>query len=166
MAGRMTSVSPSPTWVASPSRTRTSSSLRYTLTYRLRSPPSPKSCPRVSGCASARPVRTSPTVAPSALTSRSPPTDGRRTGGMRIVAIALTLARGGAERLVVGEHAHLLVADRVGLAGADRALRVAADLELRRRGAERVVDQQPADERVALAGDQLDDLGRLEQAHR
>ena len=40
------------------------------------------------------------------------------------------LAGRGAERLVVREHAHLLVGDLAGRARADRALRVAADLEL------------------------------------
>src|SRR5699024_5585738 len=127
----------------------------------------PKSWPRVSGCAVARPSSTSPTVAPSALTSRSPPTEGRSTGGMRIFAIAEgTLARRGAERLVVGEDAELVVGDLRRLARADRAFRVASHLQLGRRRAERVVDQQAADQRVTLADDELDDLGGLQQAHR
>ena len=73
---------------------------------------------------------------------------------------------GGAERLVVREDAHLVVGDLVGLARADRALGVAADLQLGRRRGQRVVHQQAADERVARADDELDDLGRLQQAHR
>src|SRR3954451_704056 len=64
-----------------------------------------------------------------------------------------SLARGGAERFVVREDAHLLVGDLVGLPGAHRALRIAADLELGERRAERLVEQQSADERLARADD-------------
>src|SRR3954449_9455369 len=167
MAGRITSVSAPPTGVSRPSRTRTSSSFRYTLTYRLSPPSSLKSCDFVSGCASASALRTAPTFSPSADTSRSPPVDARRTGGILIVAMErVTLARRGAERLVVGEHAHLRVGDLARLARADPALGVAADLQLGRRRGQRVVHQQAADERLARADDELDDLGRLEQAHR
>src|SRR3954447_3892760 len=79
---------------------------------------------------------------------------------------AAYLAGGGAERLVVREDAHLLVGDLGGVPRADRALGVAADLELGGRRSQRVVHEQAADERVAGADDQLHDLGRLEQAHR
>src|SRR3954468_14699968 len=100
--------------------------------------------------------------APPASTSFSPPTDGRRTGGMRTVAIRSGRLPGrGAERLVVREDAHLLVGDRIGLARADRALGIAADLDLLERRGERVVEQQAADERLALADDELDGLGGL-----
>src|SRR5207244_12436612 len=45
------------------------------------------------------------------------------------------LPRRGAERLVVGEHAELLVGDLVGVARADRAVGVGVDLDLgERRG--------------------------------
>src|SRR4051794_36256216 len=77
-----------------------------------------------------------------------------------------TLPGRGADRLVVREDAELVVGDRLGLARADRAVRVAADLELGRRRGQRVVDQQAADERVADADHELDDLRRLQQAHR
>src|SRR5579872_7103223 len=163
----MTSVSRSPTGVSSPSRTRTSSSLRYTLTYRLRPPSAANSWVSVSGWVSATLRRISPTESPSAVSSFSPPTEGRSTGGIRIVAMTrLTLVRAGAERLVVGEHAELLVGDLLGMARADRAPGVAADLDLGDPRGQRVVHEQPADQRIALAQDQLDDLGRLQQTHR
>ena len=47
---------------------------------------------------------------------------------------------------------------------ARRALRIAPELELAELRRERVVDEQPARERVADAEDQLDRLGRLEDA--
>src|SRR5204863_9619709 len=105
-----------------------------------------KSWPRVSGCCPASASRTSPTFEPPASTSRSPPTDGRRTGGMRMVAMKRgRLARGGAERLVVREDAHLVVGDLRRVTRADRAVGVTADLQLGGRRLERVVHQQPAD---------------------
>ena len=51
-------------------------------------------------------------------------------------APATRLAGRGAERLVVGEHAHLLVGDLAGVTRADRALGVAVDLDLGEGGAE------------------------------
>src|SRR3954468_6703844 len=80
--------------------------------------------------------------------------------------IRLTLPSRGAERLVVREDAHLLVGDVLGRPRADRAVRVAADLELGERRPEGLVEQEAADERLAGADDELDDLGRLQQAHR
>src|SRR5690606_24611375 len=111
--------------------------------------------------AATRARRTSPTLLPSAVTSRSPPTDGRSTGGMRMVAIlcfsCLCSAGGGAECIVVGEDAHFLIGDAARFAGADRAFRVAADLEFGEAGAECFVEQEAADERLADAEDDLDD---------
>src|SRR5918911_1258898 len=95
MAGRITSVSLAPTAVSRPS--------------------AENSCSRVWGWLSATERRISPTELPSALSSFSPPTEGRSTGGILTVAIRPpTLVRAGAERLVVREGAHLLVGDRVG----------------------------------------------------
>src|SRR2546423_13785488 len=71
------------------------------------------------------------------------------------------LAGGGAERLVVGEHAELLVGDLVGVARADRAVGVAVDLDLGERRGERVVEEQTADRGLADPGDELDHLGGL-----
>src|SRR5919107_1669105 len=111
MAGRMFSVSASPTCVSRPCSTRTAS------------------------------------------TSRSPPTEARRTGGILIFAISRVRLTGcRAEGLVVREDAHLLVGDLVGGARADRAVRVAPDLELGERRAQRLVEEQAADQRLAGAG--------------
>ena len=73
----------------------------------------------------------------------------------------MTLSGGGAERLVVREHAHLLVGDVLRVLRADRAFRIAADLELGERRSQRFVQEQ-ATEVVKLiigAGDPL--IGRL-----
>src|ERR1700722_15778671 len=75
------------------------------------------------------------------------------------------LACRGAEGLVVGEDAHLLVGDLVGIAGADGALGVAMDFDLREGGAEGVVEQEAPDGGLADVEDQLDYLGGLQQAH-
>src|SRR5687768_1706166 len=93
-------------------------------------------------------------VSPSATEVPTPPTEVRSTGWILIVDIGvsrLASARGRAERLVVGEDAHLLVGDLVGRLRADRALGVAADLELGERRAQRFVEQQTADQRLAGA---------------
>src|SRR2546430_2522024 len=110
---------------------------------------------------------TSPTVRPSIWTSLIPLTDGRSTGGILTVAIGAkpigpALAGRGAQRLVVLELGRL----EVDAVAADRAaFGVAPDLQLGELGGQRLEEQQPADERLALADDQLDRLVRLEQAH-
>ncbi len=63
--------------------------------------------------------------------------------------------------------AELLVVDELGDGGveaADRALGILAQLEFAEAHVERVDQQQPADERIALAENQLDDLGGLDDA--
>ena len=49
---------------------------------------------------------------------------------------------------------------------AERAVRVLADLDLAVGHLQRVVDHQPADQRLADAGEQLDRLGDLDRADR
>ena len=56
----------------------------------------------------------------------------------------------GAE-LVIGELAHLRLRDLLGVLAADRAIGVAADLELGEAGAECLVEEQAADQRLADA---------------
>ena len=73
------------------------------------------------------------------------------------------LADGAAERLVVDQPG--LERDLRVLA-ADRALGVLADLDRAVLHLQGVVDHQPADQRVADAGDQLDRLGDLDRADR
>src|SRR5215203_5589355 len=92
----------------------------------------------ISGCSVVSARSTSPTLAPPASTSGCPPVFGRSTGGMRIVAIAETYRLAGAEELVVGELAELGVGDLGGVLATDRALGVAAHLELGEARAERL----------------------------
>src|SRR5262249_1535703 len=80
--------------------------------------------------------------------------------------LALAVA-GRGRRLLAAQAAELLVVDQLRdrrPVAADRALRVAPDLELAERHLHRVVRRQPAEERLALAQDQLHRLGRLDAA--
>src|SRR5436190_118388 len=84
----------------------------------------------------------------------APPTvELRSTGGIFRVDTTRECSAGGldarAECFVVGEDAHLLVGDLLRGARADRAVRVAADLQLGRRLLEGVVEHQAADQRLA-----------------
>src|SRR3954454_13705898 len=138
------------------------------LTYRLSSPSSPNSWLCVAGCFSARSRRTSPTLPPAPATSRSPPVELRRTGGIFRVGTACECSgglNGRAEGFIVRELAHLVVGDVLRVARADRAVRVPADLQLGRRLLQGVVEHQAPDQRLARADDQLDRLNRLEHAH-
>src|SRR6185437_2619790 len=65
--------------------------------------------------------------------------------------------------------AELLVVDQLGHGGmraADRAIGVLAELKLAEAHAERVNQQQPPDKRLALAKDELDGLGGLNEAQQ
>src|SRR3954454_9836798 len=70
-----------------------------------------------------------------------------------------------AECFVVREVPHLVLRDLARIDRADRAVRIAADLELGEGGAECVVEEQAAVQGVARAGNELDYLDRLEQPH-
>src|SRR6266511_2463970 len=72
-------------------------------------------------------------------------------------------------RLVGDDTAELLVVDQLGdgrVLAADRALRVLANADVLERQLQRVVDEQPPDQRVADAGDELDRLVGLDRADR
>ena len=78
-----------------------------------------------------------------------------------IVSTATSPPRAGADA------AELLVVDQLGhgrMRAADRAVGVLAQLQLAEAHPQRVVDQEPADQRLAGAEDQLDRLGRLDRA--
>ena len=63
--------------------------------------------------------------------------------------------------------AELFVVDQLGdrrVRAAHRAVRILPELQLAEPHPQRVVDQEPADQRLADAGDQLDRLGRLDDA--
>src|ERR671918_1041196 len=103
-------------------------------------------------------------VAPSTLTSAWPSVFGRSTGGTLIVGMGGKPSGrkpdglAGAEELVVRELAHLGLGDLLGVRTADRALGIAPHLELGEACAERVVEQQPPDQRLANPGGELDHL--------
>src|SRR6266542_982924 len=72
-------------------------------------------------------------------------------------------------RLVGDDTAELLVVDQLGdgrVLAADRALRVLANADVLEGQLQRVVDEQPPDQRVADAGDELDRLVGLDRADR
>src|SRR3954471_23295985 len=72
-----------------------------------------------------------------------------------IRSFAAASAGCGAEGFVIRKDTHLLVGDLPGVARADRALRIAAHLELGEARGQRVVEEQAADQRLAAAHDQL-----------
>ncbi len=87
--------------------------------------------------------------------------------GLELDRRDLALGRCGGVGLGAADPAELLVVDELAdrrLRPADRAFRVLADLHLAEGHVERVVEQEPADQRVARAQDQLDGLGRLHDA--
>src|SRR5208283_3304305 len=70
-------------------------------------------------------------------------------------------------RFLATDAAELLIIDQLGdgrLVAADRASRIAADLELTEAHLQRIIKHQPADQRLALAEDQLDRFSRLDAA--
>src|SRR5680860_1830190 len=72
----------------------------------------------------------------------------------------------GAEELVVGELAQLGLRDLGRVGPADRAVWVAPHLELGEAGAERLEEQQAADQRLTDPKHELEHLVGLQQAHR
>src|SRR5689334_3107452 len=82
-AGRTVTVSPSLSGVSRPDRKRTSSSLRYTLTKRRRSPPLSISRSRRPPCRCSKSVNSSPSVDPVPSTCLAPSVYVRRIVGMR-----------------------------------------------------------------------------------
>src|SRR5918999_828301 len=86
--------------------------------------------------------------APCVLELLAPGRPGAREAMESIIWSASAGRWGAAERLVVGEPPHLLDRDLGGGVAADRAVGVALDLELGEGGRQRVVEQQPADQRL------------------
>src|SRR5206468_3067475 len=79
----------------------------------------------------------------------------------------LVVWRGRLGRLLATEAAELVVIDELGdgwVVPAQGAPGIAADFELLKRHLERIVQQEPADERRPLTQDQFDRLGRLDAA--
>src|SRR6478672_1639106 len=111
---------------------------------------------------SLRSSSSSRTVVPDASTSRAPPASARSTGGT-----LTTLIRRQLDGAACSSTAELDVVDVLGdrrLLAAHRAVRAALDLHLGELGREGVEEQEPADERLADAGGQLDRLVRLQRA--
>src|SRR5213083_1387765 len=110
----------------------------------------------IPGYRDSRSSRTSASVAPSAPTLASPPACLRRIIGSFTVTVIVVRCSSLGPR---GDAAELLVVDQLGdrrLLAAHRAVGVPADLHLLELHRQRVVEQQPALERLALAGQQLD----------
>src|ERR671924_1119744 len=109
-----------------------------------------------------RSCSTSRSVSPSTLTFGSPPACLRR-----IVGSFTCTAMGSGSSVVSGrDAAEGFVVDQLGdrrLLAAHRAVGVPADLHFLEAHVESVVQQQPALERVALAGDQLDRFRGLDR---
>src|SRR5213083_2013789 len=108
------------------------------------------------GYRDSRSLRTSASVAPSAPTLASPPACLRRiVGSFTVTDMSLRNSSLRSSR----DAAELLVVDQLGdrrLLTAHGAVGVPADLHLLELHRERVVEQQPSLERLALAGQQLD----------
>ena len=162
--------------VSRPGRYRTSCPLTYTLTKRFRSPSAVSSWPPSAGCRSTSRSTTERIESPSMSSDLTPPTFARRTAGMKTVLtrapparrclpVRSVVSRNGASAPTVAkvERASGL-ARGGGLFAADRAVRVAPQLELGELRLERIEQHEPAGERIADAEQHLERLVGLEQA--
>src|SRR6476620_7882143 len=148
-------VEPFSTGVSSPSSVLTSSPSTYTLTNGARSPSSTSWC-RSAGKRLSRSSSSSRTLPPSAGTSRAPPTSPRSWVGS---GSGSCVRRPPAAELDI---VHVL--GDGGAVATDRAVRVAAKIDLAELGRQRVEEEQPPDQRLADPEAELQRLARLERA--
>src|SRR6266545_4936463 len=136
-----------------------SSSFTYTLTNRRSSPEDGSNRPvLMPGKRRSRSASSSPIVLPSPCTTFSPCVWTRSGAGTRTSTISPSGGshRAAAERLVVDQ----LLDGRV--VAAERALRIAADLDLAELHRQRIVEEQAVHQWLAQPQDQLHRLGRLD----